>query len=817
VNLHRAHEAIESGFEAWGRSVVRLRWLVTVGLLAATALLALQIPSLRTDNSAESFLLPSDPARIDYDRFRAQFGQDDQIVVLLKPPEVFDLGFLGRLREIHEALERDVPYVAEVTSLLNVRNTRGEGDTLVVEDLLETWPRSESDLAALRARVLETPLYVDNLVDRDGEITTLLVKPFVYSTLEDDEFDALAGFEQSDAQPGDGAGFLSDEESNAMVEALQEVTSRFHAPDLEIHLSGGAIGNQHSTKMMMRDVQIFLSLSIAMIAVVLFVLFRRISAVVLPLAVVLLSLVTTLGIQAAMEIPASVSNQVVPPLLLAVGVCGAIHLLALVYRSLAAGETREDAIAAALRHSGLAIAMASFTTAAGLVSFRAAELGQIANFGTIAPIGVLVALGYVLTLLPALLALVPLRAERPGGDALQAWLRMHLARVGVLATRHPWRVLAATGLVTVVGAVGAARLQFSQYPLAWFPEDDPVRLGAELIDAELGGANTLEVVIDTGEENGLYDPARVGRLARAVEFAESYDDGEIAVAKVISILDVLRETHKALNGNEHAYYTIPDDRRLLAQELLLFENSGSDDLEELTDSRLQLARVSLRIPLVDDLLYVPFIEKMEQGFRAHLGDGVGVEVTGMGALFGRTFAVLNISMARSYALALAIIVPLLLLLIGNLRQGLVAMVPNLLPVFLTLALMGFLGISLDNSTLLVGCIIIGLAVDDTIHFMHKFQRYYGASGDVETAVRRTLETTGSALLFTSIVLSCGFSVMLFAYMENVADFGLLATFAAVVAFIADVVLAPALLVLITERRTAGALGTEADSALRASS
>jgi predicted RND superfamily exporter protein len=718
--------------------------------------------------------------------------------VLARPPEVFDLGFLQRLRELHEALERDVPYVAEVTSLLNVRNTRGEGDTLVVEDLFETWPSSQSELAALRARVLETPLYVDNLVDRDAEITTLIVKPFVYSTLGDDTFDALAGFEESGADESvPEPGFLSDEESTAMVVALQKVAARFRAPDLEIHLSGGAIGNQHSTQMMMRDVQIFLSLSLAAIAAVLFVLFRRISAVVLPLGVVSLSLVATLGIQATIGIPASVSNQVVPPLLLAVGVCGAIHLLTLVYRELAAGESRENAIAAALRHSGLPITMASVTTAAGLVSFRAAELGQVANFGTIAPIGVLVALVYVLTLLPAALAIVPLRAERRGGDALQEWLRSRLARVGVLSTRHPGRVLGATALVAAVGVAGALRLEFSQYPLAWFPEDDPVRISAELIDRELGGANTLEVVVDTGEENGLYDPALIGRLARAVEFAETYDDGAIKVAKAISVLDVIRETHKALNENQHAYYAIPDDRRLLAQELLLFENSGSDDLEELVDSRLQLARVSLRIPLVDDLLYVPFIAAMERGFRAELGDDVGIQITGMGALFGRTFSVLNVSMARSYALALAIIMPLLLLLIGNWRQGLVAMVPNLLPVFLTLALMGFLDVALDNSTLLVGCIIIGLAVDDTIHFMHKFQRHFAATGDVETAVRLTLETTGSALLFTSIVLSCGFGVMQFAYMQNIAAFGLLATFAAIVAFIADVVLAPALLVLIT--------------------
>ena len=156
-------------------------------------------------------------------------------------------------------------------------------------------------------------------------------------------------------------------------------------------------------------------------------------------------------------------------------------------------------------------------------------------------------------------------------------------------------------------------------------------------------------------------------------------------------------------------------------------------------------------------------------------------------------------MARCYAIALVIITPLRMLLIGNLRGGLVAMIPNLFPIFLTLGLMGALGIPLDNSSLLVGCVIIGLAVDDTIHFMHKFQRYFAATGDAPEAVRRTLETTGPALLFTSLCLGSGFVAMTFAYMVNIFEFGVLALFATAVAFLADVVLAPALMVLVARR------------------
>jgi predicted RND superfamily exporter protein len=155
-------------------------------------------------------------------------------------------------------------------------------------------------------------------------------------------------------------------------------------------------------------------------------------------------------------------------------------------------------------------------------------------------------------------------------------------------------------------------------------------------------------------------------------------------------------------------------------------------------------------------------------------------------------------MMRSYTIALLIITPFMVLVIGSLRRSFLCMVPNLLPIYLTLGCMGLVGISLDLSSLMVGCIIIGLAVDDTIHFMHGFSRYYRQTGDVDDAVRQTLETTGMAMLFTSLVLSAGFLCNLASYMKSGADFGVIAAFATMTAFLADVLVMPALL-KVTER------------------
>ena len=800
----RIHTQIEDGFEAWGRFVVRHRWPTAVSVLLVTAYLTAWLPQLTADNSTESFLRPNDPARVDYDRFREQFGQDERLIVAIRPHAIFDLDFLKRLRAFHEDIEREVPYVEEATSLWNARNTRGEGDKLIVDGLLEEWPETAADVEAVKRRVLENPLYVNTLIDESARITTVTIEPFIYSTLGDDT-DDLGGFD-GDAGEASGApaakpALLTEQETVELIEALEAVVARHEDHGFEIFLAGGPIMNRHATKMLMRDVAVFMPVGVAIVSCILYLLFRRVSGVVLPVFVVLASMLATYGLMALVGIPTSISGQVLPSLLLTVGICSAVHLLTIVYQRLAAGASREQAIAFALGHSGLAVGMATLTTAGGLFSFAAADLAQVANLGRVAPIGIVLTFIYCVTLLPALLAIVPLRARSTrGGDELQRSVGRALARVGDLATAHPWPILAGALALVVAFGFGLAQLRFSQYALNWFPEDDPIRVANEFMDRNLKGAAGIEIVIDSGRENGLHEPALLRRIEAATRFAESFDDGEIFVGKAVSIVDVVKETHKALHENRPEFYAIPHDRRLVAQELLLFENSGSDDLEEFTDSRFRLARVSLRLPFVDGMHYPDFIAALEQGFREILGEEVGIQPTGLGVLFGRTFSVVNVTMARSYLTALLIITPLMVLLIGNLKRGVLSMVPNLIPIWITLGLMGWLGIPLDNSSLLVGCIILGVAVDDTIHFMHKFQRYYDDTGDPREAVRRTLRTTGSALLFTSIVLTAGFFVLTFAYMQNAVEFAMLACTATIVAFLADLLVSPALMVLVSKSR-----------------
>jgi predicted RND superfamily exporter protein len=595
----------------------------------------------------------------------------------------------------------------------------------------------------------------------------------------------------------------------AAVEAVETVVERHRAPGFAPQVTGGPVGNATLMTAMQRDIAVFVGLSLAAIVVLLFAVFRRVSGVVLPLLVVVLALLCTLASMAVAGVPVTLPIQVLPTFLLAVGVCDSVHVLALFYRALDRGTGREEAIGGALGHAGLAIAMTSLTTAGGLASFATAGLAPVMHFGIFGPVGVLFAFAFTVVLLPALVAVVPLRqGPRRGAvarSAVDGWERW-LLRCGAFAVRRPVTVLAVSALCVALGVAGATRLRFSWQPMSWFDESAPIRVATELLDRELGGSGSFELLVDAGEDRGLHDPALLHRLDALADFAADFELGGMRAGKTVSAADVLKEIHQALNENRPERYAIPDDRRLVAQEFLLFENTGTDDLEDVVDTRFRLGSFTVRVPDADAMVTVPYLDAVAARFEEVLGGRARVTMTGSMVINARAFHAMIRGMADSYAIALLVISPLMVLMLGSLRGGLVCMIPNVTPVVLTLGLMGWLDVPIDFSTMMSGAIVLSIAVDDTIHFAHGFQRYLALTGDPAAAVRRTLKTTGRAMLFTSVVLACAFLIYAFATMENLVNMGLFTAFAIVSAFLADILLAPALLVLLERGREAAVPG-----------
>lgn len=802
--MSKIRNQVKIHFERLGHTLYQNRLKALFVVFLFIGFLVYQIPKITIDTSAEALLRKNDPSLLQYNAFRDQFGRAELIIIAVKAPEVFDAGFLAKLKSFHGDLENEVPYIREVTSLINARNIRGEGDVLFVEELLGGWPEKNIDLASLKDFVLKNPLYQNHLISEDGRITAILIETEASISKSVSEEDLLSGFEEDTSPTENGSKkphYFSEKENREVVEAVNRVVDRYQSPEFILALSGGPIIVDAFNRATLSDIRFCIVLSMIAVAFFLAIFFRRISGIILPMTVIISSMVSTMGLMALCNVPIKITTTVIPGFLLAVGVADSVHILAIFYRSLKQGKSKEDAIAYALGHSGSAIVMTSLTTAAGLLSFSFAELTAIAEIGIFAAAGVILALFYTIIMLPAIIALFPIKEEHStGADIKSSLMDRVLLSVSSFSTSHPTKILAVSLVMFFVSIVFILQLRFSHNVIHYFPDTMAVKKDLFFIDKELKGTITLEIILDTNKENGIYEPAILNRIEKLSRSIESINNIDIFVGKVFSINDIIKEINQALHGNDTAYYTIPQARKTIAQELFLFENSGSDDLERIVDSQFQKTRITIKTPWVDAIICNNFIEDIKNRFNDILQDKADITITGGMALMSRVIMAAIYSMARSYVIAFLVITLMMILFIGDIKIGLISMIPNLLPILIIMGIMGFAKVPLTMNTLLIGSIAMGLVVDDTIHFIHNFQRYYKETEDAHEAIKETLLSTGRALLITSLVLATGFFVLMFATLNHLVRFGFFTGMAILIALLADFLLAPALMILVTRRK-----------------
>jgi len=794
------HKNLENLMGRLGSFIHDNPFKVLLVLLLLLAFPISHVPKIKMDTSTEGFMHEDDPVLLTYNKFRDQFGRDERIVLAIEDKHIFSLDFLEKLKNLHKEIESNVPYVDEVTSLYNVRNTRGDGDKLITDDLLEPFPSTKEQVESIKQRALSSHFYKDLLINQKGTMTNIIIETDAYShegeksVSVEDEFND--GFDETGAQQSNvKKKFLTDEENHQLLEAITKIADKYRAEGLTIYIAGSPAVNNALKAQMKADMQKFMRITFLIIMVFLFVVFRRLTAVFYPLLVILLSLLATVGTMAWTGVAFKLPTQIVPSLLLAVSVGATVHILSIFFDKFNTTGDKKEALSYTLRHSGLAIAMTSITTAIGVGSFAGSEVAPISDLGTFASLGVLVSLILTLTLLPALLSITKLKQKAKSEAGKMDNLMKKLA---VIPVKHTKAVLVGSFMVVVISLVASTQVHLSHNPLKWFQPENINRLSTEVIDEQMNGSVTIEVVVDTGAENGWINPEKLAKLNQFTTRLESYSDDYTHIGKVISLATIVKETNRALHENQEKYYTVPKEANLVSQELLLFENSGSDDLEDVVDSQFSKARITLKLPWTDAIKAVEVLNFVkDEATKTFAGDKV--ETTGMIPLLINTFANAVHSSIQSYFMAAIAITLMMMLILGSARLGLISMIPNLTPIIMGLFIMYLGDMPLDMFTLLIGSIAIGLAVDDTIHFMHNFKRYYLETKDVQVAMEQTFFTTGKAMVITTLVLSLGFYSYIAANMISVQNFGILTGSIILFALLADLLLAPALMVIVAKR------------------
>jgi predicted RND superfamily exporter protein len=539
-------------------------------------------------------------------------------------------------------------------------------------------------------------------------------------------------------------------------------------------------------------------LALLSVAVFLGILFRRVSGVILPIIIIVSALLSTMGVMVLAKVPIKITTTVIPAFLLSVGVCDSVHVLAIFYRNLDWGYSKRYAIAESFGHSGIPIVMTSLTTTAGVLSFLFADLSAIMEIGIFAAVGVVLALLYTVILMPPLLALAPVKKK---GNMSARVLTMDriLGALAVFSTSQRKKIMLTGVLFFLVFFPAVFLLKFSHNIVKYFPLNSPYRQNLNFIDTRLKGSITLELVVDTQVENGLHEPEMLNRIEAFAKKTELFHLENIWVGKIFTITDILKEIHQALNENDTAFYIIPQDRKIVAQEFLLFENSESDDLERFVDSQFSRTRITIKTPWVDAVVCERFIDIIQRQLSQRFQGSVSIHTTGLMALLARAISAAIYSMAKSYLVAFIAITMLMLILIGNVKLGLVSMIPNLLPILTTMGIMGIFKIPLDINSLMIGSIAIGIVVDDTVHFIYNYQKYYQLTSNPYEAIRETMLGTGRALLITSLVLCTGFFILMLASLNHLARFGFFTGITILIALVADFFLMPAIMINLHRR------------------
>ena len=767
---------LEIAFSNLGHWIYRNRFVTLLFVFVFTGGLLGQLNQLTVDTSNDAFYHQDDPATIAYNQFRERFGKDDHIIIGIKSSDIFNPKILQALRELHQEIEDTVPHIKKITSLINVRNTYGQEDELIVEDLIAEIPHTPATLNALKQKVFSNPFYMNYLVSEDGQFTILDIEP---NAVINDK---------------DGYHYLSTAEYGEMMAVIDPILAKFRQAGLEIHAGGIPVVSDRLAIAIEQVMAELAPLAFLLNIIFLTLLFRRISGVIYPILIVLLSVMGTIGTQAWLGYPITLVTSVLPTLLIVVGVADSVHVLSGFYREYHNnGGKKEAAIAFALGHNGLAIFMTTVTTSVGLMSFMTADIGAVAQLGVIAPVGIILAFIYTVLLLPALIAIFPMRKSRANklnrlADRLLIW-------VAEVSCRRYKEILVISVGLFVVAITGAMQLAISHNALSWFPETSELRKDIAAIDGALHGSATMEVVIDTGKAKGLYDPKLMSRLDQSMKIVMDLGTESIPIGKTNTISVILKEVNQALHANQDEFYVVPDSRELTAQELLLFEISEADDLHKLVAEDYSMVRFTIMVPLVDAIKMKPVLDKVRTHFQTFYPDAK-IIVTGVGPMLVETMYNVLTSMVKSYSFALIVITILMILLIGQIKIGTVSMIPNLLPIALVMGIMGWMALPFDFSNMLAGSITIGLVVDDTIHFLHNFRRNFEISGQVPDAVRETLLNAGRAIFITSAVLAAGLALNLTAELRSTVNFGIITSSAVVLALLADFFLVPALMVMI---------------------
>jgi predicted RND superfamily exporter protein len=750
--------------------IFRFRYPLCAVILVGFVVLLPKTNFTEIDNDISMWISKEDPVYQTYDRFRREFGGQRTLLIALRSDDLFTRESLEFIHTITADIER-VRLVERVQSLATaniVRNLPPDG--IEVQPLLDEQLDTPGAPEQVREGALSDPLLRGDLVSDNGMVTAIVVS-FDEDRIDDARSEVL-------------------EEIHALVDPrLPEGMRAFYNGSLEISETYNRVTIANTRNL----TPPILALTIAGI----YLMFRSWRITVLLVIAVLVSAVWTMGLFVQMGFTYNVLASMMPALVLILAVADDVHIVQHFNHELRATGSKEHAFKSSVEHLFRPLLAASTTTAIGLASLATSNVVAVKAFGIGAAVGVMVDFVMSLVFVPTLLMwLKPETGEAPQ----ERYLLVPMQRVARFSMRYARPVVTVTVLAMLTAAAGTWWLRVDTNHVNFFAEDHPIHLSAGIIDEQLSGIYSFNILLE-GEPDSMKTPDALARMEELRTRVEKLP----FVKKVVSLADYVKRVNRELNGGREEAAVVPASAEAIAQELFVFglSDEGRRELERIAASDFSRAHVSVKLASMSSDLVFEQIRLTEQVANdVFTGSAITPTVTGSGRIFATLDHYLVVSQLSSFGTAFLFVFGVIFVVFRSARFGMLGIIANALPVCAVLGLMGWLGISLNVATVMVASVALGIVDDDTIHFIGRFRREAAAGASTEDAIEAATMHEGRASLTTAIINSLGYGIMVFSAYKPTAWFGGLLALTMIVAFLAEVLVVPAVITLMP--RTFGA-------------
>lgn len=689
----------------------------------------------------------------DYQRFRDRFGNDQFLYVGLVFDDVFTTEHLAQIQRLTWRIEA-LDGIKHVVSLANSQDVRSEDGEVAIRSIFATPPERPEELESLRRRVLSNPIHVGTLVSADGRATALRVEPD----------------EMSEAE-------FRDRRIDHSIERLAQE----EAPGARVLIAGTPPLKAATSRILVRDLFTMVPLGYAFMALVAWIMFRSWRTMLVPLAAISLAQAWTLAVMVASGRSLNLVTFIVPPLVNAVGFAYSVHVVSEFDEALRAGKRGPEAALHALRSVWFPVFLTGLTTAAGFLSLCLSPLLAIREFGAYCVVGVLASLVAALTFVPNVLSL--LVTEPPPAPPTRERMGRWAGRLAAFDVRHRGWLLLAGAATICVAVLGLGRIQVSTSFTSNLEADHPLRVSIEEFDRTLAGSITLHVMLEGGAPQAFAQPENLAELRRLQKWLDAHPE----VRDTASLADYLMVVNRALHHGDADAFALPEKRRIVSQILFFFWH---DRLDSFVTRDLETTDILVRIPARPSRFVAGLLDQIEARL-AELPAPLHGTVTGDTAMIVRTMD--DISWGQAVSLSGASFVIFLILAI-YFRSWLVAMlafVPNAMPVVVYFGVLGLTGVTLNVITSLVACIVLGIAVDDTIHFLVRY-REERESQETLPAAAAALRTVVRPVVSSTLALCGAFYALTLSGLRHMVEFGWLAMAMMLFALAVDLTFTPAL-------------------------